>query len=91
MTGFFAYPNPAENKVTIRYHLGPNQASVELKLLDMAGEPVDKKIEPRAQPNADNEVPVSLGDVSPGLYVVKLTVERGGETETRFTKLAIVR
>ncbi len=91
VTRFFVYPNPAGEKATVRYHLGPGQAGVDLLLLDMSGEPVDKEIEARALPNADNEVLVGLGDVAPGMYVVKLTVKKGGETETRFTKLAIVR
>ncbi len=88
---FFVYPNPAAKRVTIRYHLGPGDATVRIRLLDMAGEPVADETVGPALPDADNETELDLTDLEPGLYVVRLAVESGGRSEVRFTKLAIIR
>ncbi len=88
---YYVYPNPAEDRTTVRYHLGDGESSVEFRLLDMAGEPVDKEITGTALPNADNETELDLTDIEPGLYALRLAVECGGRTEVRFAKLAVVR
>ena len=90
VTSFYAYPNPAGGRVSLRYHLNLG-GEVKLSLLDMAGEPVDKAIAAAALAGADNEVDLDLTDVSPGLYVVRLEARYEGETEVRFAKLAVVR
>ncbi len=102
VSSFFVYPNPAgelrsidsryANIAIIRYRLGPGESKVEVKLVDMAGEPVEAEIEEKPEiPNAVNEKTIRLKDVDPGLYVVRLEVANQGRTEVKFTKLAVVK
>jgi len=88
---FFVYPNPAEDKVTVRYRLGESPVSARVLLLDMAGEPVGTPVDGPALPVTDNEFEMDLSDTDPGLYVVRLAVDDGMRTDVRFAKLAIVR
>lgn len=88
---FYVYPNPAGEKVTIRYRLGSNSGKVWLMVLDMSGKPVVDEFEGHAVPLLDNEAPVDLRNIPPGLYVVRLRIENGQSDIIRFAKLAIVR
>ena len=91
VSSFFVYPNPAENRVSARYHLGPGESTARLQLLDMAGEPVGPVMTGSALPVADNETNIDLLSYEPGLYVVRLVVENAGQREVMFAKLAVVR
>jgi hypothetical protein len=88
---FYVYPNPAGGRVTIRYRLGSNYNKVWLMLLDMRGNPVIDEFEGQAVPLLDNEIPVDLRNVPPGLYVVRLRIDNGNRDIIRFAKLAVVR
>lgn len=88
---FYVYPNPAGDRVTIRYRLGSNYNKVWLMLLDMRGNPVIDEFEGHVVPLLDNEIPVDLRNVPPGLYVVRLRIDNGNRDIIRFAKLAVVR
>jgi hypothetical protein len=87
----YVYPNPAADQAVIRYWLGPGQSAVRLRILDMSGEPVGAEFDGQAVPGMNNESTVELAKVPPGAYIVRLAVTSAGETEVKFTKLAVVR
>lgn len=89
--GFYVYPNPAERSTFVRYRLGAEAASVDLSLLNLAGERVLAVGSPAALVGVDNESQVDVTGIATGLYVVRLEVEGGGRREVKFAKLAIVR
>lgn len=92
VTGFFVYPNPAGERVAVRYRLGPGSpAEVKIRVLDMAGDPVTKELAGSALPGAVNETPLDLTKLAPGLYVVRLQVTVSGVSTVRFARLAVVR
>ncbi len=87
----YVYPNPAADEAKVRYRLGPGQSVVQIRLLDMVGEPVGGALDGQAVPGMDNETVVRLAEVPPGTYIVRLAVTNSGKTEVKFTKLAVVR
>ena len=88
---FFVYPNPAGLNTTVRYRLGTGVRDVRLRLFDMAGEPAGPVLAGTKDAETDNEVILNLRDYAPGLYLVKLEAVTDNGTQTRFTRLAIVR
>ena len=66
------YPNPAREQAMVRFMVSESK-SVEIELLTVQGQQVVHFEQPYAQVGI-NHVPFSLRGISPGWYVVKLTV-----------------
>ncbi|MEO0074054.1 MAG: T9SS type A sorting domain-containing protein, partial [candidate division WOR-3 bacterium] len=87
----YAYPNPAAERVNVRYRLGTGITQVRVMLLDMAGDPAGAEMEAPAVAQADNELSIDLNAYAPGLYFVKLEVRAGRSRTAKFIRLAVVR
>jgi hypothetical protein len=81
----YCYPNPARDRVTVRYELSA-AAEVSVRLHDAAGGGV---LERTAAPGSEgeNEVVLDARSLASGVYSVR--IEAG--SESKFVKLAIVR
>jgi len=88
---FFLYPNPADKEVNIRYRLGKDVSKVSIMVLDMSGQPIIKEFSGPVKAEMVNEYLLRLGTLAPGIYVVRLQVEKNEKKEIRFAKLAIIR
>ncbi|MEW6413348.1 MAG: hypothetical protein AB1483_12900 [Candidatus Zixiibacteriota bacterium] len=88
---FYNYPNPVvDGSTTIRYFLGDEASSVMLTIFDMSGREITKLSGPTTG-MVDNELVWDCGDVTPGVYRCRIEVEFGGNSETAFTDIAIIR
>jgi len=90
----YVYPNPAHERVNVRYVVG-SDADVSVRIFDATGLEV---VELHASGTAGvaNEVDWDLRNtdgeiVSPGLYLVRLTVTNGVTSATHDTRVAIAR
>ena len=88
---FFAYPNPAQKEITIRYWLGKNPQNVKINLLDITGEPKYEIPNSSCYPLTDNEVKISLNGIPSGIYLLRLEVNTNNKKEVKFYKFAIVK
>ncbi|MBD1396435.1 DUF4331 family protein [Pontibacter sp. JH31] len=61
------YPNPASKSTTIRYHL-INDATVSMRIFDMAGRQVGAVIENKRQQAGVHEVKVDVSKLDKGVY-----------------------
>jgi hypothetical protein len=88
---FYNYPNPArDGQTTIRYYLGADARSVQLKIYDLSG----RRIAAMAGATlgaTDNEVVWDCSGVTAGVYRCVIEVDIGGSTETAFTDIAVIR
>jgi M6 family metalloprotease-like protein len=88
---FYNYPNPVvDGRTTIRYYLGEPADRVELTIYDMSGE-LHQSFEGSVHGGVDNEIAWDCGGLTPGVYRCIIEVEFGGETETAFKDIAIIR
>ncbi len=88
---FYNYPNPVtEGRTTIRYFLGRAARSVGLTIYDLSGTEVAALQGPTAG-GVDNELEWVCGKVTPGVYRCRIEVDFGGETETAFTDIAVLK
>ncbi|MBS4015988.1 MAG: T9SS type A sorting domain-containing protein, partial [Candidatus Latescibacteria bacterium] len=87
---FYAYPNPADKEVTIRYWLGADPRSVKISLLDITGQ-AKREIVGTHIPLLDNEVKLRLDGIHSGIYIVRLEVQTEQKREVKFYKLAVVK
>ncbi|MCX7785527.1 MAG: T9SS type A sorting domain-containing protein [candidate division WOR-3 bacterium] len=97
---FYAYPNPADKEINIRYYLGPNPRKVKIALLDIRGQ---SKYEYNGSihPLTDNEVKLNLEGIPSGVYLLRLEVESSAvagsavpakpKKEIKFYKFAVVK
>ncbi|UCD63678.1 MAG: hypothetical protein JSW34_13185 [Candidatus Zixiibacteriota bacterium] len=88
---FFNYPNPVVDGVTtIRYFLSEAALGVTLTVYDLSG----KEIASLAGPVGalvDHEVVWECGDIVPGVYRCLINVDFGGQSETAFHDIAIIK
>ncbi len=68
------YPNPASGTFTLSYSLSHDQ-KVSIELSNVSGQKVGE-IQVHAQNNLNNQE-ISLANISPGIYFVKLTSDEG--------------
>jgi len=88
---FYNYPNPVRGDQTcIRYYLGADASSVELKIFDLSGVEIEH-LNGTTHGGADHEVLWYCSNVTTGVYRCVISVDFGGDTETAFTDIAIVR
>ena len=88
----FAYnwPNPVYNKMThIRYFLGM-QATVTIKIYNMAGELVEQLAGPGVA-NLDNEVEWDVSKVQSGVYFAQIKANASGQEKSVVIKIAVVK
>lgn len=87
---FFCYPNPTEDgRTTIRYFLGA-PAEVTLKFFDMVGRVVDER-RLTGLGGVANEYSWNGSMLASGVYRCIIQADFGGETQTAFTDIAIVK
>jgi M6 family metalloprotease-like protein len=87
---FYAYPNPADKEVTIRYWLGANPRNVKISLLDITGE-IKRELVGARTPLIDNEVILHLDGIHSGIYILRLEVNTEQQREVKFYKFAVVK
>jgi hypothetical protein len=83
---FSAYPNPANNEVTIRYTI-EKQGNVEISITDMLGRVIDKPIISQIHHTGTYEVKFNTSSLSEGMYFYHLKTDGINTTK----KLMIVR
>jgi hypothetical protein len=86
----YNWPNPVyESSTNIRFYLESN-ASVTVKIFDLAG---SKVTEFRVQGigGIDNEVTWEVGDVQSGVYLAHVEAVGNGRSETAVIKIAVVK
>jgi M6 family metalloprotease-like protein len=87
----YNYPNPTEGQsTTIRYHLG-QEAEVNIRIYDLAGDLV-AEFPGTGLAHTENEIVWDLSGVASGVYLCRVEA-RGtdGEQESTFCKIAVVK
>lgn len=88
---YYNYPNPVTTgQTTIRYFLGSAANSVSFEIYDFSGNRVSS-FDGGTAGGTDNEVVWSCSNITPGVYRCVLTADFGGDTQTAFTDIAIIR
>jgi hypothetical protein len=86
----YNWPNPVyDGKTYIRYFVKEN-ATVAIKIFDLAGEKVDEFGGPGIG-GVDNEVEWNVGSVQSGIYFGRIEARAGGRQETAIIKIAVVK
>lgn len=86
----YNWPNPVYNgKTYIRYYLNSN-ATVRIKIYDLAGELVDELVG-TGTGGLDNEVEWNVGNVQSGVYFGRIEAESGGQSSVAIIKIAVVK
>ena len=86
----YNWPNPAYGKTTnIRYYLGGDVTSVNVKIMDLSGELVTT-LPGTTHKGYDNEVQWDISTVQSGIYIAVLELA-GGCSETASIKIAVVK
>jgi hypothetical protein len=87
----YNWPNPAYGKTTaIRYFLNGDASSVNIKIMDLAGELVTTLVG-TANKGFDNEVPWDISTVQSGIYIAVVELQGGSCGETASIKIAVVK
>ena len=73
-----AYPNPAQDRLTVRASL-PSAAPVRVVMLDLLGQPVLQATAPAAQLQQGG-IELNTSQLAAGLYVVRVTTTEGSFT-----------
>ena len=88
--GVYNYPNPnTENYTKIRYYLRED-ATVNIKIFDVAGDIVSSFPGPGLGKIA-NEIQWDLSDVSSGIYLCRVEAKSVSETQVRLIKIMVVK
>ncbi len=88
----YNWPNPnepGENVTHIRYFLNDN-ASVNIRIYDMAGDQVDELTD-SGSANAWNETDWNIRNISSGVYLARVEAKGAGQTTVRFIKIAVIK
>ncbi|UCE17526.1 MAG: VCBS repeat-containing protein [Gemmatimonadota bacterium] len=86
----YNFPNPTEgNSTLIRYRLG-REASVTIKIFNLAGELVDEFTGPGSA-HTENEVRWDLTDFASGVYICRVEASGSQGTEAAFCKIAVTK
>ncbi len=88
---FYNYPNPVRNgHTTIRYFLGRDANRVALTIYDLSGKQIAAFDGPTSG-GVHNETIWDCHNITPGVYRCRMEIDFGGDTETAFTDIAIIR
>ena len=86
----FNYPNPnTQNFTTIRYFL-KEDATVDIKIFDLAGDLVSN-FEGPGQGNVHNERRWELTDVSSGVYLCRVEANSTSDKSVKIIKIMVVK
>ncbi len=86
----YNWPNPnTENHTFIRYYLTDN-ATVSLKIFDIAGDLV-RELEAPGNPQTFNEVRWNLSNIQSGVYLARVEAKSSSASEVRIIKIAVVK
>ncbi|MBL0173851.1 MAG: T9SS type A sorting domain-containing protein [Ignavibacteria bacterium] len=86
----YNWPNPAYDKTTkIRYFVSKD-ASVTIKIYDLAGGKVDE-LKATAIGGLDNEVDWNLSNIQTGVYLAHVSAEGGSMSGEKIIKIAVVK
>jgi hypothetical protein len=86
----YNYPNPnTQNYTTIRYFLNED-ANVDIKIFDLAGDLVDNLSGP-GQGNIHNELRWDLSDISSGVYLCRIEANSVNEKSVKIIKIMVVK
>lgn len=86
----YNWPNPAYGGRTfIRYFVSEN-ATVRIKIFDLAGDVVTEMNGPGVG-GVDNEVEWNVADVQSGVYLARIEASSGGKSEVAIVKVAVVK
>jgi len=85
----YVYPNPnTGNKTKIRYYLSED-ARVDIKIFDLAGDLVDAFAGP-GQGKIDNEVSCDLSGISSGIYLCRIEASSSGTSAVKIIKIMVI-
>ena len=86
----FNYPNPnKQNFTTIRYFL-KDDAEVNIKIFDLAGDAVTSFTGP-GQGNIHNEKRWELSDVASGVYLCRVEANSGSDKSVKIIKIMVIK
>lgn len=87
----YNYPNPVyEGTTNIRYFVSED-AKINIKIFDLAGDYVAELIDD-AQGGFDNETIWNVGDIQSGVYLARIeAIGNSGKTESAIIKIAVVK
>jgi len=87
----YNYPNPVyDNSTTIRYYLKDN-ATVNIKIFDLAGDLVEEIKNPPGVGGFDNEVEWNVAKIQSGVYFAHIEAKSGAQTGETIIKIAVVK
>jgi Secretion system C-terminal sorting domain len=81
------FPNPASERVVIRYNLPEAAQNVHIQLVDAMGREVVNIAQGIAQVQGIYDVPVNIEALSPGVYFVRITTNTTATTQ----KISVIR
>ncbi len=86
----YNWPNPVyQGKTSIRYFVGTD-ASVKIRIFDLAGDLVTELTGPGVG-GLDNEVAWDVSGVQSGVYLARIEAVGGGQTAVQIVKIAVVK
>ncbi len=87
----YNYPNPVYDGITyIRYYVSED-AKVNIKIFDLAGDYV-AELNDNAQGGLDNETVWNVGDIQSGVYLARIEVTGvSGKSDSKIIKIAVVK
>jgi len=81
-----AYPNPTEGETTIEF-VSENESVATIDLYDLTGAKVASVFNSTVAANSTNTVNFNTGNITPGTYFVRLTVDG----KSAFTRLVVIK
>ena len=86
----YVYPSPAKGKkAVIRFYL-ENEAEVNVKIFNLAGELV-REYSQLGQALTENEVAWSLEYIASGVYIIRVEANDGAMVKTKICKAAVIK
>ncbi len=86
----YNYPNPVyESTTNIRYYVSED-ASINIKIFDLAGDYV-AELNDEAQGGVDNETVWDVSNIQSGVYLARIEASASGQTEQVVIKIAVVK
>ncbi len=88
-TKVYPWPNPATDKMHIRYKLGQS-GTITVRIFDGAGDLV-KELRGSGEAGLEYDLVWNLDGVSSGVYIGRVEATGGGNSETTFIKMAVIK
>ena len=86
----YNYPNPVyESTTNIRYYVSED-ASINIKIFDLAGDYV-AELNDEAQGGVDNETVWDVSNIQSGIYFARIEATSNSQTEQAIIKIAVVK